>query len=218
MMKLTCVVAVLTAAAGTPLHSQLPTCSDTTEYVWLDGKDTIAVERVYIGAAAFHSRMNALSQKAHLVYFGQLGADGLVTEMTVNVWQPGADTARIPSQVASVRFAPTAVSSLVASPAGRVQAQQDSVSAGTMPFMTGVLVFLELAYRRARTAGLDSIPMLWLFTGGHREAAKVQSWALDSIRITMPQDTFRLYSPSRAGPATLRATSGGTALRQCKAF
>lgn len=201
----------------TPVLGQLPRCSDTTDYAWLERGDTTSVERMYVGSGSFISRMDARSQRAHLVYAGKLGPDGLVTEMTVNVWRPGADTADVPTQVASVQFGPTIVRALIASPAGRVQLQQDSVTPGSMPYMSGVVVFLELARRRAEYLGpaAGAIPMLWLFTGGHREEAHVHGWGLDSARITMPQETFRFVGLGRAGPFLVTAASGGSARAKC---
>ena len=74
----------------------------------------------------------------------------------------------------------------------RSQVQADAIEAGTVPFMSGSVLYLQLLAMRARAASRDTvrIPMLWLFSGGQIDTAYVSARGRDSVSIRTGGGTY----------------------------
>lgn len=191
MHQSSCFLLIFLSSASGSLESQ--ECPRGVAYIGLQGSDTITTERVFLSPIEFSSVVRGVGAGPLLKYHGLFTSEFLVESMTVDVWLSLADSTMPAAQHASVTFKEREVTAVVSAPSRGIQSQQDSIPEGTLPYMTGAAVFLELLNARSRYLKLRSvsIPVVWLFTGG----------ALDTVHITtQPKDSI-IMSSSQTGMA-----------------
>jgi len=201
---LTLILACCVARALDAQGSVSASCDDADVYYRIDGADTLSVERLRVRGSSFESSLLSVSQGALLRLSGILGEDGSVRRIRVAVWHSAGDSARMPTQQAEVVFAERLVSAVVLG-GSRLQPQVDTVPAGTLPFMEGHVLFMDLVRRRSlrRLTGADTIPVLWLFTAGQVDTAVVFRSEVGALTIQMRDATtkFELLKNGRLGSA-----------------
>lgn len=186
------IAAGISIAAVVELGAQSHTCPTTAPYVLLRGTDTLSVERLDLTDSTFFSRVDAIAQKATLKFGGRLDANGLVDSLSVEIWQSSRVATGPADQRATVVFSSSGAQALVEAPGRAPQVQHDATLPGTLPYMANAALFLELIARRAlRVASeTDQVPVLWLFTGGELDSARVTANGDRSSRIAIGDVTY----------------------------
>ena len=161
-------------------------CRNSRVYVMLDGRDTVSVERLQFGPTEFRDAVTILDQKAYTTFSGRLNSRGGVDGLATSVWEHVGDTAHAATQTAHVTFTNRAILAMVDDGFGHSQAQVDSVSTATLPYMDNLLLFLEIVNTKGRLSGRDSVqtPIAWLFTVGRHEMVTYRKTGVQSSRLT----------------------------------
>ena len=197
MHRLVCALVVSAAVevlAAVEVRAQSNSCPTTAPYVLLSGTDTLSIERLDLTDSTFFSRVDAVAQNASLKFGGRVNANGLVDSMSVEIWQ----SSRVPTgpadQHATVVFSSSGAQALVAAPGRAPQLQHDATPPGTLPYMANAGLFLELITRRAMREpnDTDQVPILWLFTGGEIDSARVTVRGDRSLSIAISSVTYMM--------------------------
>lgn len=214
---------VIGCLAGTSLPAQTAPstvhCRSTGEYVELEGRDTIMRSRVALTDSTFESTTQAVSQGALVRYTGRLSAAGQPRVLHIEIWPHIADSASAPAQIADVTVDGADVQARVAAPTRGIQLQHDRLPPGGILCMTGAPLFLEFLQRQAHlpVGTTGTVPVLWLFTGGHVDTVQVTRPAADSVVLRFPDAEYALaLAPDHsilAGTSRSRAAATDSAAR-----
>ena len=191
-MRRICTIILVSAVLRTPSFAQSGRCGGgTAQYLQTTGSDTVAAEGVAVDSTAIQSQLQVLKVGAlrrHGVAF-----DPAITTRAayVDIWQPGTEQSGPPTQHAQVKFSASAAE-VVVQQGSRSQVQVDAVESGTLPFMSGSVLYLQLIAMRAAAVGRDSVrvPLLWLFSSGQLDTAHVLARGRDSVSIRMSGGEF----------------------------
>lgn len=180
----------------TPAALPAQECPRFIEYVTSFAADTISKDHAeFRGDTIVGSLlgMGGPDQWALVRYRALIAPDGLFRGYATAIWPIAADSNKPPTQVSEVSFGPRAVIAVLSDSRRGSQIQTDSVVAGTMPFMDNAPLFIAALARRALALNADSveIPMLWLFTGGHKETVTVVRRGADSLLMRTPRMKIR---------------------------
>jgi hypothetical protein len=178
-------LALLSMITRTSAVAQADRCGGgTARYLMTARGDTVAAESVALDSTTIQSQLEILKagvRRHHGVAFGP----GIETRSAyVKVWPAGAVQTGPPTQQAVVKFTGTAAQTVVTQ-GTQSQIQLDAVESGTLPFMSGSVLYLQLISMRAAAVARDTVrvPLVWLFSGGQLDTAYVSSRGRDSVSI-----------------------------------
>jgi hypothetical protein len=150
----------------------------------MSSRDTVSAEAVHIKTDSAQSQLQILRGDALRRHAVTLSTGITPLKAYVDMWQPGAAQSGVPTQRAVVQFTGGAAQATVMQ-GSRSQVQIDAIEPGTLPFMNGSMLYLQLIAMRAASAARDSVrvPLLWLFSGGQLDTAYVFRRGRDSVTI-----------------------------------
>ena len=185
-------VVLLLCVTQTSIVAQAGRCGGgTAQYLATSNGDTVSAEGIDVGSSTVQSQLQLLKLGAVRRQGVAFGPGISATTAYVDVWQPGSVQSGPPNQHAVVTFAGNSAQAVVMQ-GSRSQVQADAVEAGTLPFMNGSVLYLQLIAMRAAIAARDTVrvPLLWLFSGGQLDTAYVSPYGRDSISIRTGVGTY----------------------------
>jgi hypothetical protein len=186
-------LALLSFTVAAPALAQVRRCGGgTAQYLRLFNRDTVSAEGVDIAADSVQSQLQMLPGTVLRKHAVTLSSGVIPVKAYVDVWQAGAAHTGPPTQRAVVQFTGGVAQATVIQ-GSRSQVQLDPVEPGTLPFMSGSMLYLQLIAMRATAAAQDSVrvPLLWLFSGGQVDTAFVTRRGRDSVSIRTGVGEYR---------------------------
>lgn len=161
-------------------------------FVITSGPDTVAVEEYRHGDAAFGSVLR-LRGGATIRTVAGVGSDGRIPDLSIRVWPATGPTGATAGALEiDIAFADGFVAVRRAVDGSGSVRERREVRAGTLPWTNPSVGLLELVLRRARAAGIGSVPLYDAVGGGHVLDATVTPLAPDSVVVALPAAEFRL--------------------------
>ena len=138
-----------------PLAGQAP---ERAGFILLRGNDTLAVERFERSPTVLEGTLIERVQGMRVAYRLALAPDARVHSVTARVWRAGAPDTAAPAQEASAVFHGDSVTMRASGP--NAGPEQTIAAPGALPYINLSAALLEQFVKRARSAGLTSVPML----------------------------------------------------------
>ncbi len=179
--------ATTTIAAGVApvaASAQSPAFDSGGFAVLVGPSDTLAVETYTRRADGVSGEMIGPTL-GRIVYDVAIHPDGMMGDLTIEFWSPGADTGGDPNQAATIEIEGDTVVVRITTPPG-IQAQRIPTLTGAFPYINPSFLQIEQMVRRARLMGgeLAEFPIL-LALGQETVNATIVGASSDSVTITI---------------------------------
>jgi dipeptidyl aminopeptidase/acylaminoacyl peptidase len=176
-----------------PLFGAPGAAAQATRVFYLhSARDTLFAERFQQSPGRVEGELISPANNQRWSYTATLGADGLVTRMTNEFRFAGDSTTHPPRQSADMAFQGDSVILKIRSDT-TTKEQRIGTRAGAMPYVNPSFLLVELALRRARILGGDSVVVpLFSVSGGQTFPLTIQRLGADSVLILLAGVPVRL--------------------------
>jgi uncharacterized protein len=178
--------AALAALLCAGLHGS-PVAAQATQqgaFIILAGTDTFAVENFSRSAARLDGEITGRAT-GRLVYSAAIGVGGVIQELRLRAWMPGAAATDAPMQEARLVLDVDSVIVEVTGAAG-TRTQRLATTAGAVLYVNPSFALLEQVLMRARAIGGPRVEVpIFLAQGGQTLAASVTWTRPDSVMIVL---------------------------------